>query len=306
MHQKFSTAGLLQSHLQVGSCHLTTSLHGDILSEIGPVSIHKRIKIMPNVLDSFSLKGKVALVTGGAGLYGRQIAEAVAEAGAKTFIASRGIEALQQQAQKFRDAGLDVTALQLDQSKEDSIRSLLEQIVDQAGGVDILVNNAVARTMVEGAPRYEAFAKSMEINATGVMMMTEIFAQHMAERKTGNIINVSSIYGMLAPDFALYEGTGMKVASQPDYWFHKGGMIQLTRYAASTYGPQGVRVNTISPGGFVDNQPELFMQRYNAKTFLGRMAGDQDLKGVIVFLASDASSYITGVNIPVDAGLSAK
>ena len=207
---------------------------------------------MSNVLNSFSLKGKVALVTGGAGLYGRQIAEAVAEAGAKTFIASRGIEALEKQAKKFRAAGLDVTALQLDQSKEDSVRSLLKQIVAQAGQVDILVNNAVARTMVEGVPRYEAFAKSMEINATGIVMMTEIFAQHMAERNSGSIINVSSIYGMLAPDPSLYEGTDMNTAMPPDYWFHKGGMTQLTRYAASTYGTRGVRVNTISPGGFFD------------------------------------------------------
>ncbi|MEA1950226.1 MAG: SDR family oxidoreductase [Planctomycetota bacterium] len=261
---------------------------------------------MTNVLDSFRLDGKVALVTGGAGLYGRQIAEAVAEAGAKTFIASRGIEALEQQAIKFRDAGLDVTALQLDQSKEDSVRSLLEQIVDTAGQADVLVNNAVARTMVAGAPRYEAFAKSQEINATGILMMTEIFGRHMAERETGSIINVGSIYGMLGPDLGLYVGTGMHTPNQPDYWFNKGGMMQLTRYAAAMYGPSGVRVNTISPGGFFDGQPELFVERYNAKTFLGRMANEQDLKGVIVFLASDASGYITGVNIPVDAGLSAK
>ena len=261
---------------------------------------------MTNVLDSFRLDGKVALVTGGAGLYGRQIAEAVAEAGAKTFIASRGIEALEQQAEKFRAAGLDVTALQLDQSKEDSVRSLLKQIVDSAGQVDILVNNAVARTMVEGVPRYEAFAKSQEINATGIVMMTEIFAQHMAERKTGSIINISSIYGMLGPDLALYKDTGMATPMPPDYWYNKGGMTQLTRFAAAMYGPAGVRVNTISPGGFFSNQPELFIERYNAKTFLGRMANEQDLKGVIVFLASDASGYITGVNIPVDAGLSAK
>ncbi|MBN2294593.1 MAG: SDR family oxidoreductase [Pirellulales bacterium] len=261
---------------------------------------------MTKVLDSFRLDGKVALVTGGAGLYGRQIAEALAEAGAKTFIASRGIEALEKQAKKFRDAGLDVTALQLDQSIEDSVRSLLEQIVDTAGQVDILVNNAVARTMEPGAPRYEAFAKSQEINATGILMMTEIFAEHMAGRKTGSIINVGSIYGMLGPDLSLYVDTGMHTPNQPDYWYNKGGMLQLTRYAAAFYGPSGVRVNTISPGGFFDNQPEKFVQRYNAKTFLGRMANEQDLKGVIVFLASDASGYITGVNIPVDAGLTAK
>lgn len=261
---------------------------------------------MTNVLDSFRLDGKVALVTGGAGLFGRQIAEAVAEAGAKTFIASRGIEALEEQAEKFRNDGLDVTALQLDQSKEESVRPLLKQIVDQTGQVDILVNNAVARPMVAGVPRYEGFAKSMEINATGIVMMTELFAQHMAHRKTGSIINISSIYGMLGPDTSLYEGTDMAKPMPPDYWFHKGGMIQLTRFAAAVYGPAGVRVNTISPGGFFNEQAEAFVKRYNAKTCLGRMANEQDLKGIIVFLASDASAYITGTNIPVDAGLSIK
>lgn len=261
---------------------------------------------MVNVIDSFRLDGKVALVTGGAGLYGRQIAEATAEAGAKTFIASRGIEALEKQAETFRAAGLDVTALQLDQSNEDSVRSLLQQIVERAGKVDVLVNNAVARTMVAGAPRYESFTKSLEINGTGILMMTEIFGRHMAERKSGSIINISSIYGILGPDLTLYEGTGMKDPTPPDYWFHKGGMIQLTKFAAGIFGPYGVRVNSICPGGFFTGQPEEFVRRYNAKTYLGRMANEQDLKGVIVFLASDASAYITAANIPVDAGLSAK
>ena len=255
-------------------------------------------------MELFNLTGRVALVTGGAGLYGRQIAEALAEAGAKTFIASRGLDALEKQAETFRRAGLDVTALSLDQSREDSILHLLADIVDRAGGCDILVNNAVSRPMDKETPRFEGFSRSMEVNATGIYMMTEIFGRHMAERGSGSIINIGSIYGMVGPDFTLYEDTEMSAPA--DYFFHKGGMIQLTRYAAAVLGPSGVRVNCISPGGFFDNQPEAFLKRYCARTFLGRMANEQDLKGVVVLLASDASAYLTGANIPVDGGLTAK
>jgi NAD(P)-dependent dehydrogenase (short-subunit alcohol dehydrogenase family) len=259
---------------------------------------------VPNVLERFKLDGKVALVTGGAGLYGRQIAEALAEAGAKTFIASRGMEALQRQAEIFRQAGLDVTALPLDQSQEASIRTLLEEILRLASRCDVLVNNAVSRPAGKDVPPFEAFARSMEINATGIYMMTEVFGRHMADRGGGSIINIGSIYGMVGPDFTLYEGTAM--GAPADYFFHKGGMVQLTRHAAATLGPSGVRVNCIHPGGFFDNQPEAFLRRYCPRTFLGRMANEEDLKGIIVLLASDASAYITGTNIPVDGGLTAK
>jgi NAD(P)-dependent dehydrogenase (short-subunit alcohol dehydrogenase family) len=144
----------------------------------------------------------------------------------------------------------------------------------------------------------------MEINATGIVMMTEIFGEHMAQRGGGSIINVGSIYGMVGPDFTLYGGTTMRAPI--DYFFAKGGMLQLTRHEAATLGPSGVRVNCISPGGFFDNQPEAFLKRYCPRTFIGRMANETDLKGVIVLLASDASAYITGANIPVDGGLTAK
>lgn len=256
------------------------------------------------VLESFQLKGKVAVVTGGAGLYGRQIAEALAEAGAKTFMASRNLDKLQAQAEAFRSAGLDVTALPLDQGCEDSINALLATVCELAGYVDVLVNNAVLRPMADWNSPAADFQKSMEVNATGLMLMIRTFGEHMAAREAGSIINIGSIQGMVGPDYTLYEGLGW--GSPPDYFFHKGGMLNLTRYAASRLGPRGVRVNTISPGGFFNNQDPRFLERYNARTFLGRMAGEQDMKGAIVFLASDASAYITGANIAVDGGYTAK
>ncbi len=135
-------------------------------------------------------------------------------------------------------------------------------------------------------------------------MMIRKFGDHMAELGGGSIISIGSIHGMIAPDFSLYEG--LDWGAPPDYFFHKGGLIQLTRYAASKLGPKGVRVNIISPGGFFNNQDEIFVKRYNARTFLGRMANEQDIKGAIVFLASDASQYVTDASVVVDGGSTAK
>ncbi len=264
------------------------------------------------VLDSFQLRGKTALVTGGAGLFGRQIAEALAEAGAKTYMASRDVAKLEAQAQHFRDWGLDVTALPLDQSDEASVLALRDRLIGGdgsgeapgGGGVDVLVNNAVARPMKDWSDPTEAFSQSMAVNATGLFLMTRAFGDHMAQRGRGSIINIGSIQGSVGPDFSLYEGLGWGMP--PDYFFHKGGMLQLTRFAAAKFGSRGVRVNTISPGGFYNQQDPRFVERYNARTFLNRMADESDLKGAVVFLASDASAYLTGVNLPVDGGYTAK
>lgn len=245
------------------------------------------------------------MVTGGGGLYGQQITEALAEAGAKTFMASRNLEQLETQAEVFRQNNLDVTALQLDQSDETSVQELFDRILEQTDGVDILVNNAVLRAMTSWDEPSDNFAKSMEVNATGIFMMIRQFGEHMAERGHGSIINIGSIYGMVGPDQWLYEG--ISDLGAPDYYFHKGGMIQLTKFAAGKLGPHGVRVNTVNPGGY--NPAGLakeFKLRYAERTFLGRMANGTDLKGVIVFLGSDASAYITGTSIPVDGGLTAK
>ena len=256
------------------------------------------------VQELFDLHGRVAVVTGGAGLYGRQIVEALAEAGAQTFTASRDVSKLQQQAEALQRRGLEVAPLPLDQGQEESILQLLETVVGRAGGVDILVNNAVLRPMRDWSSPAEEFARSMEVNATGLFLMTRAFGEHMAARGGGSIINIGSIQGHVGPDFTLYEGLDWGIP--PDYFFHKGGLMQLTRYAASRLGPQGVRVNAVIPGGFFNHQDPRFVERYQARTFLGRMANETDLKGAIVFLASAASAYVTGAALAVDGGYLAK
>ena len=260
-----------------------------------------------NVLDTFSLKGKVAIVTGGAGLYGRQIVAALAEAGAQTYTASRTLEAIEAVAAEHRDQGHDVTALPFDQSQESSALALRDAILERSGRIDILVNNAVSRPMKAG---YESdastFADSMQTNATGLFTLTRAIGDAIARAGNGgSIVNIGSIHGMIAPDPTLYEGTDMS-GWYPDYFFHKAGMINFTRFIASYYGPHNIRCNCISPGGFSSNQPPSFVERYCARTMLGRMANDEDLKGAVVFLASDASQYITAANIPLDAGYTAR
>lgn len=257
-----------------------------------------------NVRELFDLSGRVAVVTGAAGLYGRQIAEALAEAGAHTIMASRNLPKLELEAAGLRTRGLHASALEVDQRSEESIQRLLARAMELAGRVDILVNNAVLRPMHDWSSPAADFALSMEVNATGLFVITRAFGQHMAEHAGGSIINVGSIQGEMGPDFTLYEGLDWGIP--PDYFFHKGGMLQLTRFAASKLGPRGVRVNCIVPGGFFNNQDPRFVERYCARTFLGRMANEHDLKGAIVFLASDAAAYVTAATLAIDGGYTAK
>jgi NAD(P)-dependent dehydrogenase (short-subunit alcohol dehydrogenase family) len=236
-------------------------------------------------------------------LFGRQIVRGLAEVGATVFSASRNLKRTDEEAAALISEGLKIQTLELDQASEQSISGALKEILQRAGRIDILVNNAVLRTMKGWGSSSDDFSRSMQVNATGLFSMTRTFGDQMASQGGGSIINIGSIQGSVGPDFSLYEGLVMD--APPDYFFHKGGLLQLTRYAAAKLGPRGVRVNAISPGGFLAGQDKTFVDRYTARTFLKRMANDSDLAGAIVFLASDASAYVTGANIPVDGGYTA-
>lgn len=258
-----------------------------------------------NILEQFSLKDKVVVLTGGGGLYGRQLTAALAEAGAQLVIASRNRARLREIARAQVKRGYSVTCETLDQGEERSVLALRRKVLKRFGRVDGLVNNAVARPMKSLDAPVSAWEESLRVNATGVFLMTRAFGQAMLEGRSGSIVNIGSMMGMVGPSPEFYEGTGMDTPA-PDYFFHKGGMINLTRYFASVFGPAGVRVNCVSPGGYFTHQPEPFLQCYNRRTMLGRMAGDTDLGGAVVFLLGDAARYITGVNLPVDGGYTAK
>jgi NAD(P)-dependent dehydrogenase (short-subunit alcohol dehydrogenase family) len=259
---------------------------------------------MTPILDRFSLKGKVILLTGGNGLYGRGLTSDLAEAGAQLIIASRHLEASTQVAQEEEAKGHHVHPAFLDQGDEASLTALCREIEFRFGRLDGLINNAASRPVAVPEAPGAAFAESMRVNATGLHLMHHYFGNLMAQQGSGSIVNIGSIMGMVGPTFRFYEGLPM-TPPPPEYFFHKGGMINLTRFYAGRLGPRNVRVNCVSPGGFQNNQPAEFIARYQAETMLGRMAKKDDLGGAVIFLLSDASAYVTGVNLPVDGGYTA-
>lgn len=263
-----------------------------------------------HVMEMLSLKGKVALVTGGAGNYGRPMVEALAEAGATVITASRTLEKNEEYAAKLRQQGLQVYAEAYDQGDEQSILALRDRLVAAYGKVDVLVNNSALRGCFSGGfdgGTMDGFAESLRVNGAGMFIMSRTFGNLMVENGGGSIINIGSYMGNLGPNEPLYEGTdGMSALGAPDYFFHKSGMHNLTRFLAGNYGLKGVRVNCLALGGLFNNQHPAFIENYSKSTYVGRLAVPDDVKGIMVYLASDASKYLTGTVIPLDGGYSAK
>ncbi len=254
------------------------------------------------ILARFSLEGKVAVVSGGAGpQFGSSVTEALAEAGAKVISASRSMERNEALAAGLRKEGYDAHAAELDITETDSITALAGRVKQDFGGADILVNSAVVGRgggFDEQTPEYWQY--SAQGNMVGLFAMCKAFVPTMVERQRGSIINIASIYGVVANDPGLYEGTDMK--QPPDYTFVKGGMINFTRYLANYFGRQGVRANCICPGGYGSGQPAPFVDNYEKRVPVGRMLANDDIKGAVVFLASDAAEYVTGTSLMVDGG----
>ena len=261
-----------------------------------------------NVLDSFRLDGRTAIVTGGAGRYGKQISEALAEAGAEVFIAARHVDASQAFADTLVARGMKAHAIHLDLESTESIDRMVAEITARTGRIDILVNNAVTRCACSGWKKaLENYDASFHVNASALFYITAAVSEVMKKAGKGSIVNIGSFMGLVGPEAANYAGTTMNENPSPIYFYEKGGMVNFTRWAASILGKDGIRVNAIHPGGlFEETLPEPFVKQYSERTQLGHLAGQEDLKGIIVFLASDASGYITGTNIPVDGGYTAK
>ena len=256
-----------------------------------------------NINDLFSLNESCAVVIGGKGTVGYPITEALAEAGATVFVASPSSNNNDKLFKDFRNRGLEVYAKTLDQSNEEQVISLINNIKKQNHiSPNILVNSGVFRPMkkyLDDNP--DKWDESMEINARGLFLTCRSFAKTMKENGGGSIINIASIYGLIAPDKNIYKNTNLN--TEPDYSYTKGGMIMFSKYLASYFAEYDVRVNCVAPGGIFNNQNKAFIDKYIKKVPMGRMGQPEDLKGVSVFLASDASKYITGCVIPVDGGL---
>jgi NAD(P)-dependent dehydrogenase (short-subunit alcohol dehydrogenase family) len=257
---------------------------------------------MTSYRQLFSLEGKTAVVTGGAGLIGREIVAALCEFGATVHIADtsrdRAVELMERTGAGYLD--LDITS-------EESIKAALAELSKNAGRLDILVNCAYPRTgdwgtKLEDVP-FDSWKTNLDNHLGGYFLCCRQAAEKMKRQGGGSIINFASIYGVVAPDFSIYEGTDMTMPVA--YSAIKGGIITLTKYLASYYGGDNVRVNAISPGGIFSDQTESFVERYSQKTPLGRMGAPEEIAGAVVFLASNASSYVTGHNLLVDGGWTA-
>lgn len=247
----------------------------------------------------FGLKGKTALVTGAAGLLGREIAKGLIDLGATVYASD--IAASDKIDKKARFIDLDIT-------NEQSMNSVMDSIVKQSGGIDVLVNSAYPRTKDWGAKfediKFDSWRQNTDMHLGGYFLSSRAAAERMkAQKNGGSIINLASIYGTVAPDFSIYEGTQMTMPAA--YAAIKAGIIAMTRYIATYYGRYNVRANCVSPGGIYDGQSEAFVKRYNAKTPLCRMGRPDEVIGAVVFLASGASSYVTGENIMIDGGWAA-
>jgi len=254
------------------------------------------------ILARFSLEGRVAVVSGGAGpQFGSSVTEALAEAGATVISASRSMERNDVFTAGLREQGYDAHAAQVDITVTESITRLSDYVFQNFGGADILVNSAVVGRgggFDDQTPEY--WEHSAQGNMVGLFAMCKAFMPTMIERQRGSIVNIASIYGVVANDPSLYDGTDMK--QPPDYTFVKGGMINFTRYLANYFGRQGVRANCICPGGYASDQPGPFVENYEKRVPIGRMLKNDDIKGAVVFLASDAAEYITGTSLMVDGG----
>jgi NAD(P)-dependent dehydrogenase (short-subunit alcohol dehydrogenase family) len=253
------------------------------------------------VLDRFRLDGRVAIVTGGTGLYGTPFSRALSQAGATVVITSRELARAETAAAAIDGA----VGMRLDQADPESIAVFAEQATESFGRIDVLVNNAVHRqgAGLEGTTAADWDATSAT-NSRGLFLLTQSLLPAMVAGGGGSVINVGSIYGIVGPTFGIYAGTTM--TSPAFYSYDKAGMIGLTRYLASALGRSGVRVNCLCPGGLgTPDQPEAFVQHYTAQVPLGRLATEDDVTGALVFLASDAARYITGVTLPVDGGWTA-
>ncbi|GGG73202.1 oxidoreductase [Parapedobacter pyrenivorans] len=257
-----------------------------------------------NVKELLSLKDKVILVTGGSGKYGQCILEGLGEADATVITTSRRLESAEATAETFRSRGFDVHAITVDQARPVTVYALKMEITERFGKLDGFINNAVSRPMVGYDAPLEQFAESMQDNATGMFHLLREMTSLIARSGGGSVINIASMMGMKGPDLSNYEGTEMG-DPPPDYFFHNAGLINLTRYMARIHAGKNVRFNCISPGGLFNNQPEQFLKNYCKKVPMGRMANPDDIKGLVVLLASEAGAYINGENILMDGGLNA-
>lgn len=267
-------------------------------------------------MSSYNLEGSVAIVTGATGILGRRYVEVLNREGAHVVIADLVESACEDLACEMTDlTGTQCLGLKVDVSDPESARNAVSTVVGKFGRVDLLLNNAATKgddlhALFQPTVDYEleVWRRIMAVNIDGQFLMAQAVGRPMLAAGKGSIVNVSSIYGCVGPDQRIYEGAeymGTQINTPLVYSVSKAAVHGLTRHLATEWGSRGIRVNTLTPGGVESGQNDVFVSHYSARTPLGRMARGEEMTGALLFLASDASSYVTGQNIVVDGGWTA-
>lgn len=268
--------------------------------------------------ERFSLRDRVAIITGGAGFLGVHYCQSLAEFGAHVVVADLDEQASVELAERVTESTeVEALGLSVDVSNPESVLEMVRATMDKFNRIDILVNNAAldpkfdSEHSGEHTNRFEDFPfemwqQALDVNITGMYLCAQAVSRPMLEANRGLIVNVSSTYGIVGPDQRLYEREGEAVQFKPvTYTVTKSAVLGLTKYLAAYFHSTGIRVNTLTPGGVFAGHDEEFVRRYSDKTILGRMAEPEDMCGALLFLVSDASSYMTGANLVVDGGWTA-
>lgn len=271
-----------------------------------------RNKRKTEILSLFDLSNKIAVVTGATGQLGGEYVRTLIEAGA--LVAAFDIW-LDNPKSKIRNINSKrLISLKVDITNKESVEKGLQNVIEKLGNPDILINNAAIDAPPNASEQdtgpFEMYPEPswqamMDVNLKGMFLCCQVIGGHMAKTGGGSIINISSVYGMLSPDQRIYEYKEKPFFKPAAYSVTKSGVLNLTRYLATYWAKNNVRVNTLTLGGVFNNQDEMFLKNYNSKVPLGRMAGEDEFNGAILFLASDASSYMTGANLIIDGGFSA-
>ncbi|HEY5903571.1 MAG TPA: SDR family oxidoreductase [Anaerolineales bacterium] len=275
---------------------------------------------MMTIQEKFDLTGRAAVVTGGAGLLGAEFCRTLAEAGAAVAVVDLNAGRTQQVAAELAGSGYRALPLAVDITKPESVAGMVAAVLAEFGRLDILVNSAAldpkfdpeaaAKGIAPGAFEdypLDQWNSALNVNLTGTFLVTQACVRQMlAQGGKGSVVNICSTYGLNGPDQRIYIKDGARVAFKPVYYtVTKAGVLGFTRYLAAYYAGTAIRVNALTPGGVFNNHEEYFVKNYSAKTILGRMADRDEMNGALLFLASDASSYMTGNNLVVDGGWTA-
>ncbi len=274
---------------------------------------------MQNIIDKFRLDGQAAVVTGGAGLLGKEFCRTLAQAGAAVVVSDLDEAAACRVAQELNDSGGKALGVGTDVTQPDSVRGMVEAALKAFGRLDVLVCSAALdpkfdsshkghfhRNTFEDYPA-DLWRQALDVNLTGLFLCAQAAAKPMLAQNHGVIINICSTYGLVGPDQRIYRRPEEEEQTfKPVYYsVTKAGVLGLTRYLATYYAGKNIRANALTPGGVFNNHDDVFVQNYSVRTVLGRMAHSDEMNGALLFLASDASSYMTGANLVVDGGWTA-